>query len=187
MASTGMREAPRTARSSGSHVPVVSADSLSFAWVDAWHPGRNMLEDFISRVFRDAYGARISRFHDTLIGCADEGGHWIAAVGFSALSHRAAFLEHYLDRPVERGIERVKPLSLRPAPGLALGCRRSGQSCRHQTGRCPGADTEDDAILPQKAFPLGGIHGNPRTDQFICQTALPACRTRIGRPGQARG
>jgi len=90
------------------HVPVILPDALSFFWVDIWHPRRRALEAFISRVFLESYGARLSRFHDTLIGCVDEQGDWIAAVGFSALSHRAAFLEQYLDRPVEQEIERVK-------------------------------------------------------------------------------
>jgi hypothetical protein len=113
-ASLGAREKFRSARTPRAPVPLFSPDSLSFVWVDAWHPGRSALEGFISRVFLEGYGARLSRFHDTLIGCADERGHWIAAVGYSALSHRAALLEQYLDRPVEQEIERVKSQSSGP-------------------------------------------------------------------------
>lgn len=88
--------------------PIVSPEALSFNWVDAWHPDRFGLESFISGVFLDSYGARLSKFHDTLIGCVDGDGQWVAALGLSALAHREAFLEQYLDRPVEQVIESAK-------------------------------------------------------------------------------
>lgn len=101
----------RLHRKSRDFEPVTSPEALSFTWVDAWHPDRSALESFISRVFMDCYGARLSSFHDTLIGCADGRGQWVAALGLSALAHRGAFLEQYLDAPVEQVIESAKSAS----------------------------------------------------------------------------
>lgn len=67
------------------------------------------MEQFISGVFRDRYQAELHSFHDVLIGCKDASGEWTAALGFSALAHRAAFLEQYLERPVEQVVETSKP------------------------------------------------------------------------------
>lgn len=107
-------DGPRYRKKPRGFEPIVSPEALSFTWVDAWHPARAGLEAFISGVFLDSYGAKLSKFHDTLIGCADGQGQWVAALGLSALAHREAFLEQYLDKPVEQVIESVKSST----PGL---------------------------------------------------------------------
>jgi hypothetical protein len=70
--------------------------------VDQFHPLRASLESYIAQVYWDRYGARLSFYLDVLIGFRDQSGGWIAAVGFTPLAHRGAFLEQYLDVPIER-------------------------------------------------------------------------------------
>jgi len=74
---------------------------FQFEWIDRAHPSRESVERFISAVFARRYDAQVRYFSDVIIGSRDHEGHWIAAVGFSALAHHAAYLEHYLDQPVE--------------------------------------------------------------------------------------
>jgi len=45
-------------------------------------PGRAGIEAFIADAFLKTYGARISHFCDTLVGCRDDPGHWTAALGY---------------------------------------------------------------------------------------------------------
>jgi hypothetical protein len=74
---------------------------FQFEWIDRSHPNRASVESFIATVFARRYGAQVRYFSDVIIGSRDEEGRWIAAVGFSALSHHSAYLENYLDQPVE--------------------------------------------------------------------------------------
>lgn len=64
-------------------------------------PGRADIEAFIADTFLDTYGARLSHFSDTLIGCRDAGGRWSAALGYSLAAAGPTFLEQYLDAPLE--------------------------------------------------------------------------------------
>lgn len=64
-------------------------------------PGRPAIEAFIADAFFRTYGARISHFCDTLVGCRDENGAWSAALGYSLAQDAPLFLEHYLDAPLE--------------------------------------------------------------------------------------
>lgn len=64
-------------------------------------PGRADIEAFIADAFLKTYGARISHFCDTLIGCRDDAGTWIAALGYSLAQDAPLFLEHYLDTLLE--------------------------------------------------------------------------------------
>lgn len=64
-------------------------------------PGRAGLEAFITEAFFHTYGATVSHFSDTLIGCRDAAGEWIAAVGYSLAAAGPTFLEQYLDAPLE--------------------------------------------------------------------------------------
>ncbi len=66
--------------------------------------GRAELEAFIARAFLQTYGATISHFCDTLIGCRDRDGAWTAALGYSLAAHGPTFLEQYLDAPLEAAI-----------------------------------------------------------------------------------
>lgn len=87
----------------------INPGDLSFSWLDRWHPDRQDLEAFISSVFAGHYQATIGSFHEILIGCKNGSGQWTAALGFSALAHRAAFLEQYLDAPIEQVVGAAKP------------------------------------------------------------------------------
>ena len=63
--------------------------------------GRGDIEAFIARTFHDTYGAHLSHFSETLIGCRDAGGGWSAALGYSLAASGPTFLEQYLDAPLE--------------------------------------------------------------------------------------
>lgn len=76
--------------------------SWSFQWVDESHPDRSQVEEFIKSVFYCRYGASVGYFNETLIGCKDSDGELVAAMGFSPLHHRGAYLEHYLSSPIEQ-------------------------------------------------------------------------------------
>jgi hypothetical protein len=65
------------------------------------HADRKGIEQFITEVFWDRYGASIGYFHHALMGCRDVHGRWMAAVGFSPMQGRDAFLDVYLDAPAE--------------------------------------------------------------------------------------
>lgn len=88
----------------------------SFQWVDESHPDRKQVEAFIKSVFNCRYGASVGYFSETLIGCKDANGNWVAAMGFSPLHHRGAYLEQYLSSPVEQVVSQK--------------CGDSGQSLR---------------------------------------------------------
>lgn len=66
--------------------------------------GRAGLQAFIADAFFKSYGAEISHFCDTLIGCRDANGDWLAALGYSLGTDGPLFLEQYLDAPLERQI-----------------------------------------------------------------------------------
>lgn len=63
--------------------------------------GRATIEGFITQAFLQTYGAHVSHFSDTLIGCRDAEGEWTAALGFSLAASGPTFLEQYLDAPLE--------------------------------------------------------------------------------------
>ena len=73
-------------------------------WVGPGHPSRTSLEHFIRDVFAGTYGAAVHTFADDLLGCRDPAGRWVAALGFTRLQARPAFLEHYLDQAIETAI-----------------------------------------------------------------------------------
>lgn len=82
--------------------PSLPANDLHFDWIDRDHPDRESIEHFISEVFRNRFGAEVQYFSDVLVGSRDAGGQWNSAVGLSSIAQRPAFLEQYLDRPVEQ-------------------------------------------------------------------------------------
>jgi len=83
-------------------LPASAVDPLHFDWIDRDHPDRESIQRFISDVFRERFGAEVQYFSDVLVGSRDADGQWNAAVGLSAIHQRVAFLEQYLDRPVEQ-------------------------------------------------------------------------------------
>lgn len=64
-------------------------------------PGREKLEAFIAATFRKNYGADVRHFCDVLLGCRDQQGQWIAALGYTLAVDSPTFLERYLDAPLE--------------------------------------------------------------------------------------
>lgn len=65
---------------------------------------RSETEAFIAAVFARAHGARIRRFMPLLLGLRERSGRLIAACGLRAAAYAPLFLEHYLDRRVERAV-----------------------------------------------------------------------------------
>ncbi|GAB3549869.1 thermostable hemolysin [Noviherbaspirillum agri] len=70
-------------------------------WVGPGHPERASLQQFIADTFFKMYGAQVSHFSRTLVGCKDSSGQWVAALGFSLARDGSTFLEQYLDGPLE--------------------------------------------------------------------------------------
>lgn len=89
-------DAPRCGMTAGSDHEMV--------WVEAGQPERAGLERFIAQQFFKSYGAHVSHFCDTLVGCRDSEGRWIAALGYTLARDGAVFLEQYLDGPLESEI-----------------------------------------------------------------------------------
>jgi hypothetical protein len=63
---------------------------------------RAELEGFIARRFERAYGAKLTHFLPHLLGLRDDGGRWLAAVGYCGAASGPLFLEQYLEAPVEQ-------------------------------------------------------------------------------------
>jgi hypothetical protein len=73
-------------------------------YLRAGDAGRASLQAFIADGFFTSYGAQVRHFCDTLIGCRDADGQWIAGLGYSLGSDGPLFLEQYLDAPLEQEI-----------------------------------------------------------------------------------
>jgi hypothetical protein len=73
-------------------------------YVGAADPDRAALEAFIAAAFFKSYGAKLTHFCDTLLGCRDADGQWSAALGYSLGADGPLFLEQYLDAPLEQEI-----------------------------------------------------------------------------------
>lgn len=73
-------------------------------YVGAGDPARAGLEAFIAAAFFKSYGAELSHFCATLLGCRGAHGQWIAALGYSLAADGPLFLEQYLDAPLEQEI-----------------------------------------------------------------------------------
>ena len=75
--------------------------ALRIERVDAGHADRASLQAYIAATFLASYGAEVNHFCDHLLGCRDEDGCWLAALGFTFARDGDAFLEQYLDAPLE--------------------------------------------------------------------------------------
>lgn len=73
-------------------------------WIGLQHRERTDLQDFIADAFFKMYGAEVRHFCDTLVGCRNSNGQWVAALGFSLARDGTTFLEQYLDAPLESAI-----------------------------------------------------------------------------------
>lgn len=81
-----------------------TAGAFQIEHLSSSHRARADVEEFISRSFRDVYGAEIQQFCDTLAVCRDLNGRTVAALGYSYAKDGPLFLEHYLDLPADREI-----------------------------------------------------------------------------------
>lgn len=100
-------EAVRGAQLSTQSFLDLSLPELSFFFADAADPRRTDLEAFVSRIYRQTYGADVSHFHEVLVGCVRlSDGQLQAVLGMTPLGSQEAFLEQYLDVPVEQMIQR---------------------------------------------------------------------------------
>lgn len=69
--------------------------------VPAFAKDRAAVEDFIKRIYAQAYGATIDVHYPILMSIRDESGKILAATGFRPAAEEPLFLEQYLDAPVE--------------------------------------------------------------------------------------
>ncbi len=74
--------------------------------VAQWAPRRAEAEGFIRHIFHRHYGAQVHSFAPHLLLVEEEGGV-VAAAGWQDAAQGDLFLEHYLDEPIERLLERV--------------------------------------------------------------------------------
>jgi hypothetical protein len=73
--------------------------SVRFSGRDA--ADRAEIEQFISKIFYDACGAKVRFFLPVLLSLRDSDGKLIAACGIRSAGSDRLFLEHYMDQPVE--------------------------------------------------------------------------------------
>ena len=79
-----------------------SEPSCSVSMAGNLDKDRLNIQQFISHNFYQAYQAHVDHFADLLIGCkSDEDQHWMAAFGMSNLADKKAYLEQYLNEPIE--------------------------------------------------------------------------------------
>lgn len=78
--------------------------AFSMLQIPATHRERPDVEAFIADSFKRKYGADLTHFCQVLVGCKDRDGRWVAALGYSFLKDGNAFLEQYLDQPLEREV-----------------------------------------------------------------------------------
>jgi hypothetical protein len=65
-------------------------------------PGRDAIEAFIARVFRERFGATVRGFAPNLVALCDDDGSLLAAAGHRSADGGPLFLERYLDAPIEQ-------------------------------------------------------------------------------------
>lgn len=96
--------APAAAATAAAPAPAQRSAPLHIEQFHPGHPGRAEIEAFIAASFRASYGAEVSHFCDVLLGCRDEQGNWVAALGYTRAADGPLFLEQYLAAPIETAI-----------------------------------------------------------------------------------
>jgi hypothetical protein len=94
-----MRDMPALSTHTLSSTPDATANRLSI--VTTSHPARAEVERFITRIYRERYGAEVARLAPVLVARRDAGGVLVAAAGFRPGESGAFFLERYLSRPAD--------------------------------------------------------------------------------------
>ena len=83
----------------------LSEPSCTISMARSLDKDRSDMQQFISHNFYQAYKAQVDHFADLLIGCkSNEDHHWMATFGMSNLADKKAYLEQYLDQPIESHI-----------------------------------------------------------------------------------
>jgi hypothetical protein len=109
--------------------PAASHADAGFELFEHVGADRARAEQFISRRFCESFGARVVAFMPRLFGLYDRGGSLRGALGLRSARHRL-FVEHYLDRPIERVIARHTACAVDRASIVEVG---------HLSGTFPGA------------------------------------------------
>lgn len=112
---------PCSPEQSGTTVQAGGRPAYAIEYVGSGHGNRASLEAFIAAAFLKTYGARLTHFCDTLIGCRDTQGRWMAAVGYSLGTVGDLFLEQYLDLPLEQAISARTGLDVARASVVEVG------------------------------------------------------------------
>src|SRR3546814_1068250 len=106
---------------------------MQFIVVPQHSERRIAVEQMVSAVFLDEYGAMISRFPDIMVAVLDDSDHPVCAA--SLRNHAGGlFSEQYLDEPVEAAIATASGQSVRRDVILELGslaAARPGRSEEH--------------------------------------------------------
>jgi hypothetical protein len=95
---------PAPAAGHGAAARTATRPAYAVEYLGVGDAGRAGLQDFIAAAFFKSYGAELGHFCDTLIGCRDGSGQWIAGLGYSLAADGPLFLEQYLDAPLEQAI-----------------------------------------------------------------------------------
>jgi hypothetical protein len=81
--------------------------SLSLSHVCTDGPERREIEAFLDGIYAEKYGATLSSHYPHFLCARDRAGQLCAVIGFRFLRHHDAFLQQYLDEPVETAVARV--------------------------------------------------------------------------------
>src|SRR5690606_27621341 len=100
-------------RPSASAAPRSPALAPRLHVLDADHPERASVEDFVRRIYFERYGAAVRQFAPRLVALRADTGEVVAAAGYRPAGTGPLFLERYLHAPVEAllGAESARPPS----------------------------------------------------------------------------
>jgi len=78
-----------------------STEAVDIRLMDPYHPGRQVAEGWVKRVYFHAYRARLEHFYPWLLAITNRLGRFVSVAGIRPAASFSLFSEHYLDRPVE--------------------------------------------------------------------------------------
>ena len=110
-----------------------SARAARLHVLDAGHPERASVEDFVRRVYFERYGAAVRQFAPRMVALRDDAGEIVAAAGYRPAGTGPLYLERYLPAPVEAllGAESARPPSRRRIVEVGhLAASRAGEGER---------------------------------------------------------
>tara|TARA_R110002020_G_scaffold226974_2_gene437548 strand:- start:80071 stop:80763 length:693 start_codon:yes stop_codon:yes gene_type:complete len=97
----------------GTETPENGETTLSLSHVCINSSERPEIEAFLNGIYTEKYGATISSHYPHFLCARNRVGQICAVIGFRFLRHHDAFLQQYLDEPVEKAVARVlgKPIA----------------------------------------------------------------------------